>query len=458
MRLSTPPPTSVLRTSTPPMSTCGGHLLGRRTFLLGAAATVAAAIAGVPHGTSSASTIARVATGSAGALTGPVPPAVRVTSARHDPRSFLFFTTNGATDEPGLMIVDDRGQVVWYRTTGDPNRATANLRVQQYRGRPVLTWWEGMVTNGVGDGEYVVLDDAYAELTRVQAGNGLAGDLHEFLLTPQGTALLIAYRALPAGAAKGQLNPLLEAVVQEVEIGTGRVRFEWHSADQVTAEESYATPPADATQPFEYFHANANVVIDRNVLLISARNTWTVYRVSRRSGAVVWRMGGKRSDFTHGAGAQYEWQHDARWHAGGQVSLFDNGADPVVEPESRGLVLDVDEQHRQVTLAREYRHPAKPSAGSQGNVQLLADGGAMVGWGAQPYATQFDADGKIVVDGRLPDGVYSYRALRFGWPAPAAATAAVLAKRAASGTGPGSASTPSSAPSSTPPSPSTPSS
>jgi hypothetical protein len=403
----------------------GGRFLGRRAFLLGAAATVAAAVAGVPRGTSPASALSRMASSRSATAPGlaPPPPSVTVTARQHDPASLLFLSTNGTTDQPGVLIVDDRGEVVWYRTSGDPSRSTANLRVQQYQGRPVLTWWEGTVTNGVGQGEYVVLDEGYDELFRVKAGRGLAGDLHEFLFTPAGTALLVAYRELPAGTSKAVPNPVLDCVVQEVEPVTGMVLFEWHSVDHVTVDESYADPPADPTQPFDYFHANSVDPIDANDLLISARNTWTVYRVNRRFGAVVWRLGGKQSDFTHGPGTQYEWQHDARWH-GPQLSLFDNGADPKVEPESRGLVLDLDERHRQVTLAREYRHPGKLSAGSQGNVQLLADGSAMVGWGAQPYATQYDREGRIVLDARLPDGVYSYRAFRFPWTAAASSSGA----------------------------------
>ena len=53
---------------------------------------------------------------------------------------------------------------------------------------------------------------------------------------------------------------------------------------------------------YDYLHLNSVEVDTDGNLLISARNTWTVYKVDRSTGAVLWRLGGKRSDFTIGPG------------------------------------------------------------------------------------------------------------------------------------------------------------
>ena len=63
-------------------------------------------------------------------------------------------------------------------------------------------------------------------------------------------------------------------------------------------------------------------------MLLSARNTWTLYDVDIHSGAIRWRLGGAHSSFKLGPGTRFYWQHDAELQPGGLISVFDNGSDP----------------------------------------------------------------------------------------------------------------------------------
>jgi hypothetical protein len=227
--------------------------------------------------------------------------------------------------------------------------------MQYYKGRPVLTWWEGKVTAGHGIGEYVIFDASYRETGRVRAGNGYQGDLHEFLITPQGTALLTAYNPVPADlSALGgpKYGAVWDGIAQEIDIETGRVLFEWHSLEHVGIEESYIEPPYNPNHPYDYFHINSIDVEPDGNLLVCARNTWSVYKVERKSGEVLWRLGGKNSDFEMGPGTQSAFQHDARRHQDGIISIFDNGAHPQVHEESRGILVGLDEQKMGAKLVR----------------------------------------------------------------------------------------------------------
>ncbi|MGH3001007.1 MAG: arylsulfotransferase family protein, partial [Gaiellaceae bacterium] len=146
-------------------------------------------------------------------------------------------------------------------------------------------------------------------------------------------------------------------------------------------------------------------------LLVSARNTWAVYKVARSTGAVLWRLGGKRSDFSLGKGARFAWQHDARSHEGGRVvSVFDNGA-----VRSRGLVLALDTKRMRASMLREYVHEPPLHAHKLGSVQLLGGGDVLVGWGTDPHLTEYAAGGAVKLDATLPRGGENYRALRFPW-------------------------------------------
>jgi hypothetical protein len=345
----------------------------------------------------------------------PVPVSVR-TPAHGPAPGYVFLAPKKDVDQAGPLILDDRGQVVWF----DPlsTHGVTDFRVQTYSGKPVLTWWQGQSDKGIGDGHYVIMDDHYRQIATVQAGNGLHGDIHEFLITPANTALITVYREIPydlrpwGGARQGKLD---EGVVQELDIATGRVLFEWHSADHVDPSESYEPLPKDAT-PWDYFHVNSIDPDGRDRLLVSARHTHAVYAIRKSDGEIHWRLGGKQSDFRLGPGTRFAWQHDARRQPDGTVRVFDNAASEPGKARSRVLVLRVDEGRRTATLVRSFIRSPPLLSTSQGNAQLLPGGHLFVGWGSKPYATEFDRAGEMVFDLRFGAGrVDSYRAFRFPW-------------------------------------------
>jgi hypothetical protein len=332
---------------------------------------------------------------------------------------------NAPNAQAGAVIVDNDGQPIWENPLA--GMVTTNFRVQSYRGSPVLTWWEGSIELGHGVGEYVIADASYRTIRRVQAARGLRGDLHEFVITPQDTALLTSYvitKADLSGVGGSREGTIQDAIFQEIDLATGRVLLEWHSLDHIPLAESYSPVGAD----WDFFHINS---VDRDLgsdgdLLISGRSTHTVYKIDR-SGAIVWRLGGKRSDFGMGPGSAFAWQHDARRQPDGTLTIFDNGATPAVERLSRGLILDVDEQAMTTSLLRQYTH-SKVLAGSQGSVQLLPNGNVFVGWGEVPRVSEFNHSGRLLFDAILGDRYESYRAFRLPWTGlPAEAPAIALA-------------------------------
>jgi arylsulfotransferase ASST len=356
------------------------------------------------------------------------PPLVQIRTAAHNTApGYLFIAPKMVVAQAGPMIMDNRGEVVWFKPLN--TRGVTDFRVQQYRGKPVLTWWRGHVSNvGVGDGWYVIYDTSYRPVAEVRPGNGLVGDVHEFLITKNNTALFTVYHRLPVdlssvgGPKEGKI---WDGIVQEVDIQTGRVLFEWHSYPQVAITESYAPPPkakaGPKAPPFDYFHINS---IDREPngnLLVSARNTHAVYEIDHKTKKVLWRLGGKKSDFKLGAGVRFAWQHDARRRPDGTITIFDNGAAPAVEKFSRVLVVRADTAAKKATLVRSYHHPQRLLAPFEGNAQFLPNGNIFVGWGAQPYVSEFSRGGALLFDAYFGDGkppgkdADTYRAYRFVW-------------------------------------------
>ncbi len=347
------------------------------------------------------------------------PPALAVSarSAQSAPGD-IFVAPYSGPGPPGPMIFDEAGNLVWFDSLPKSIAAATNLQVQQLGGKPVLTWWQGYIpSQGYGQGEEIIADSSYRQVGRVHAGNGYKADLHDFHLTPQGTALLTVFAPIDCnlsvvgGPSGGAVS---DSIFQEVDLRTSLVRREWHSLDHVPLTDSYSSATGSSTTwPFDYFHINSIEQRADGSTLISARNTWAMYLMDTASGRVQTWIGGKHSTVTLGPGARTAYQHDAETLPDGTISVFDNGAAPRVHPQSRGLVLSL--KAGSVSAVTQYEHSPALSSGSQGNIQQLGNQDMFVGWGPEPYFSEYSASGQLLFDAHMHGSYQSYRAYRFPW-------------------------------------------
>jgi hypothetical protein len=348
------------------------------------------------------------------------PPAVAVTmSTGSQAPGDIFLAPYAGPGQYGPMVLDGTGALVWFKPVPAGARA-ADLRVQEYEGHPVLTWWQDpLLAAGQRDAGIVIANSSYQDIAIVRAGNGFQPDLHAFDITPQGTALFTVYDAIRCNlsAYGGPANgAVADTLFQEIDLRTGLVRFEWHALDHVALAASYmpvghgGTP----TSPWDYFHINA-VSEPGGALLVDSRNTWAAYDVNPRNGEVLWTLGGKHSSFTMSSGASPAWQHDAREQPDGTISFFDNGGTPRVHPQSRVIVLALNRQKMTATLTSSFTHSTPLLAPSQGDFQPLTGGNWFVGWGQEPYFSEFSPEGKLLFDAHLPALYQSYTVLKYPW-------------------------------------------
>ncbi|MFF3685954.1 arylsulfotransferase family protein [Streptomyces sp. NPDC002187] len=351
--------------------------------------------------------------------------------------------------QTGALISDDSGDPVWFRPLPSPDLQNADFKVQTYhnprtgRAQPVLTWWQGSIaipptyTNlPAGSPEpggcYYIYDNQYRLITTVSAHHGFNADEHEFLLTRRGTALFIATKPVPmdlrpyGGPANGAI---LDSEIQEVDLRTGKLVFSWDLLDHLDPADS-EVPASDAATSggvWDAYHLNSIDEGSRGELLISVRNFWAVYDISKKTGRIRWQLGGKKSDFTLGPNADFYWQHDARFRPGNRISIFDDGCcnqpDGSPEQESHGLILDLDFDNHGATAARTYYHRPPLFSASQGNTQALPNGNEFIGWGQSSYYSEYAAAGNteghgsqnLLYDAQLPSSNISYRAFRNTW-------------------------------------------
>jgi hypothetical protein len=358
------------------------------------------------------------------------PPAVRIDRRPSIPvPGRIFLAPEEGPVQSGPMIIDPGGALVWFRPV-PRGQVASDFKVQRYRGEPVLTWFEGYIGSGAGNGEDHIISTSYRQVAVVQAANGLRADMHEFDILPGGRALITAYFPVrwPDSPAPGsRTETVLDGVVQEIDIRTGLLLFQWDSLDHVPLSASYVAP--DRHKPYDYFHINS-VYPDRDGnLIVSARNTWTAYKISHRDGHVIWRLGGKDSTFRLAPDARFAFQHDVRVQAPHDeiVTLFDNESGPPdIDPESRGITLRLNMGSRTAALVGVVQHSPPLLAHFEGNVQDLPGGIQFMGWGQRPFFTAF-AHSRVILDGHFVDANPSYRAFLEPWSATAPGSPAIAA-------------------------------
>ncbi|HEY1688626.1 MAG TPA: arylsulfotransferase family protein [Solirubrobacteraceae bacterium] len=377
------------------------------------------------------------------------PPDVYVTTNKDEGQPGYLFLSPFFAGQAGPMILNDEGGLVWFDPVNTGSLAASkatNLQVQSYEGEPVLTWWQDPVDPSQPskrEPEDVLFNEEYKQIATVRAGNGLVDDVHEFQITPEGTALLAIKHDIScnlSGIGGSSDGSVWDDVIQEVDIATGLVRWEWNSLDHASLAEAYdSVHYATSSYPFDFFHLNSIQTLEGDALLVSSRNTWTIYDVNRRTGVIGWRLGGKHSNFAMGPGTATAWQHDARQVSSTPskhemlISVFDNGATPKEHPQSRAVIELVNTAKRTATLQREIRHSPLLLSGSQGSVQMLGDGNTVVGWGQKPWFSEYSASGEVLFDAHLAPIEQSYRALRYEWSGKPATPPKIAVEREKSG-------------------------
>jgi hypothetical protein len=374
-------------------------------------------------------------------LPGAQAPVLTVTTADHDPGAGDIFTTDGpGPGRYGAEIYAPSGRLVWYDQL--PSGLVAeDLNVQTYDGQRDLTLWQGRVLQlGFGQGEDLVLNSQYQTVATVRGGNGLQADLHEFQIGPNNVAYVTAYNPIHCdmksigGSANGVL---IDVAIEEIDLKTGLVRWEWHALDHVPPTQSeYSVPTTSG--PWDWFHLNSIDPQPNGDVLISARNTWTIYQLAGGSGQILWQLGGLKSSFAAPSAnscapptkdsACGAWQHDARMLPDGELTFFDDGSDPPVEPQSRALRVSIDLSDHTAHVVADYTHPGPPLlTASQGDMETLGGGYVVVDYGGVPEVAEYSTGGRLLFDAHLPYDMASYRGYRYAWSATPAAPPAVVA-------------------------------
>ncbi len=330
--------------------------------------------------------------------------------------------------QPGPLILDRNLQPVWFQPIG-VNALAANLRTQTLSGgQPGLSWWEGKITKtGQPEtGKVVVVDQHYHKVASITGKKGWIVSLHDAVVIGD-NIVVTAYEVEKKNLSKfhGARNGrLLDCAVQTYSLKTGALLSSWDAADHVPLSQSQQRAPKSAKEPWDAYHLNSIFPVDGgSQLLVSMRNTWAGYLIDVASGKISWTLGGKHSTFRISKPAQFHWQHDIQIQSGNIVSVFDDnccGMTPSgdflnANGPARGLVLRLNMSRHTASMVSQYKHGKKFVVAFLGNTDLLPNGNVTIGWGSNPFFSEFSRSGKLLLDVAWPRPDESYRAYTEPW-------------------------------------------
>jgi hypothetical protein len=274
-------------------------------------------------------------------------------------------------------------------------------------------------------GGFTVLDSKFTKITNVKTV-GFPTDNHDFMILPNGHYLLFGYDSLfnyDISGIVGQPKVVsaIGVVIQELDQDQ-KVVWQWRGWDEGNfVPEDMQHPETVAGTIMDATHSNSiDVDADGNILL-SSRHLSEVTKIDRKTGQIIWRMGGKKNQFTFvNDTLGFSYQHSARYlppSAPGEpyhLLLLDNG-NYHPQPFSRAVEYAVDEKAMTATLVWQYDHDRSVFAQFMGNVQRLPNGNTMIGWGGSktPSATEVHPDGSIAYEATISGNSVSYRVFRF---------------------------------------------
>ena len=326
-----------------------------------------------------------------------IAPSIQLTTGALPP-DVPEFTAVGASPSPGyvlfaaggyLVVVDNDGRVVWYRRS--PGGTILNAMAQppgRYVVRPstptpddIEPWFE--------------IDPSGEETRTFGCTGGLQPRLHDLIGEPDGGYWILCdeTRSMDLSALGGSSAARVVGTVVQHVGADGALLFQWSAFDHFELAD---LPPSDLAGPtVNWTHGNAiDLDVDGN-LLVSFRSLNEIAKIDARTGAVLWRMGGRANEFTFvGATAPpFARQHGVRASAPGEILLLDNRGDPSQSSAERWTV---DAPTRTARLVQSYASTPGVTTDIGGSVQPLPGGRLLVSFGTAGRVEEYDASGAVV--------------------------------------------------------------
>lgn len=327
-------------------------------------------------------------------------------SRNRDPADGYLFLEYSQEPQYALILNND-GAPVWYRR----GKAAIDFGVQN----------NGMIT----EAPYRGYDQDFNWVKDFHTTNGYETDSHELHILKDGGYLLIGVRTFDHVDMSRMVDgghpdaTIHETCIQEF-TADDELIFQWRAWENFDIATLGPEDVEDVrAATVRVSHINAIDIDEDGQILVTSRHFSEVTKIDRRTGQVIWRLGGPHSDFSFVDDPLegFSCPHDIRALGNHRYTLFDNGNahDP---PVSRAVEYELNTNHMTATLVWEYRATPDRFAYHQGSVQRLPNGNTLINFAMPDYpkVTEVNGNGEIELEmGFISGNVTTYRVRRFPW-------------------------------------------
>jgi hypothetical protein len=311
------------------------------------------------------------------------------------------------------MILNTMGEVICYRNVPIGN---------DFKLHPngTISLWNGT--------KWLILNSSLQIIDSVSCVNGIETDNHDFLILANGHYLLIGKQSetkdLSAKKYFNQLHPIAGSkrakvkydVIQELDKNKKLV-YQWNSKDHFKLEDADRFYLTD-TATVDVTHFNSIDVDAEGSILVSARFFNEVFKINKKTGSIMWRLGGKYNTLTLlNNPKSFLGQHDARFTGQNTFTLFDNGHTyDSLKQNARVLEYEINETLKTAKVIGEYSNPGNIYSQAAGNVQRIKNGYTLVNYGKTKQGGQnvtlemLDGKNNKILTLFYTDTMASYRA------------------------------------------------
>jgi hypothetical protein len=306
------------------------------------------------------------------------------------------YSASGTDPSPGYvafsaglygLVIDNTGRVVWYRRfTGGPGLNFQPQANGRYVARP---------PNAAPAAAWVEVDPLGNVTRTFGCARGLTARFHDLIAESDGSYWMLCdeTRTMNLSALGGVAAAQVTGTVVQHLNAAGAILFEWSPFDHFQITDLAAASRTGAS--VNWTHGNALTLDADGNLIMSFRSLSEITKIDTRTGAVLWRMGGLRNQFTFEGGAStgFAWQHGLRVIAPGRLMLLDNLGDPAASRAERYVY---DAQLRTVRLVASYGPTPAVVAQQGGTTQQLSGGRTLVAFGNGNRVEEYDLSGRMV--------------------------------------------------------------
>ncbi len=276
------------------------------------------------------------------------------------------------------MILNAKGEVIYYRNVLIGN----DFKIQS---NGIITTWNGS--------KWLLLNNKLQITDSVSCVNNVETDNHDFMILPNGHYLLIGkvteIEDLSSIKYFNQLHPIAGSkhakvkydVIQELDKNK-KLIFQWNAKEHYKLEDADRFYLKD-TAVIDVTHFNSVDEDKEGNLLISARFYNEVLKVNKKTGKIIWRLGGKYNTLKLlNDSLFFLGQHDAKFTGKRTISLFDNGHTyDSLTRNARALEYEINDSLQTAKLIWTYSNSGKIHSEAAGSLQRLKNNFTLINYG-----------------------------------------------------------------------------